>query len=83
MAQPRRVPRPPKRQQRTLTALYNERPDWLANAHADLDAAVLAAYEAATGDPWPADLADEELLARLLALNAKRAASQGRGAGNV
>ena len=38
---------------RTLTNLYNERPTWLANAHADLDRAVLAAYG------WPADLADE------------------------
>jgi hypothetical protein len=29
---------------RTLTNLYNERPAWLANAHAKLDAAVAAAY---------------------------------------
>jgi hypothetical protein len=29
---------------RTLTNLYNQRPTWLANAHADLDAAVFAAY---------------------------------------
>src|SRR5450756_604534 len=27
---------------RTLTNLYNERPSWLANAHNDLDSAVLA-----------------------------------------
>ena len=29
---------------RTLTNLYNERPAWIANAHAKLDAAVAAAY---------------------------------------
>jgi hypothetical protein len=48
---------------RTLTNLYNQRPAWLAAAHARLDAAVFAAYG------WPDDLSDEELLARLLALN--------------
>ena len=48
---------------RTLTNLYNERPTWLANAHAELDHAVLAAYG------WPADLPGGEILARLLALN--------------
>jgi len=52
---------------RTLTNLYNERPTWLANAHRKLDEAVFAAYG------WPADLADEEVLARLLALNLERA----------
>ncbi|MBE0503169.1 MAG: hypothetical protein IBX46_03485 [Desulfuromonadales bacterium] len=51
---------------RTLTNLYNQRPQWLANAHAALDAAVAAAYG------WPADLADDEVLARLLALNRER-----------
>ena len=29
---------------RTLTNLYKQRPAWLANAHAKLDAAVAAAY---------------------------------------
>jgi hypothetical protein len=48
---------------RTLTNLYNQRPTWLANAHQDLDRAVLAAYG------WPADLGDDEILTRLLALN--------------
>ncbi len=48
---------------RTLTNLYNQRPTWLANAHADLDAAVFAAYNG-----WTAD-ADGEILERLLALN--------------
>jgi len=52
---------------RTLTNLYNERPTWLANAHAKLDAAVLAAYG------WPAEISDEAILARLLALNLERA----------
>ncbi|MCC6626919.1 MAG: class I SAM-dependent DNA methyltransferase, partial [Chloroflexi bacterium] len=51
---------------RTLTNLYNQRPTWLANAHRALDAAVLAAYG------WPADLGDDEVLARLLALNQAR-----------
>ena len=51
---------------RALTNLYNERPAWLANAHRDLDAAVAAAYG------WPADLSEEEALARLLALNLDR-----------
>ena len=40
---------------RTLTRLYNARPSWLQDAHAALDAAVLAAYG------WPADLTDEEV----------------------
>jgi hypothetical protein len=53
---------------RTLTNLYNARPTWLAQAHERLDAAVLAAYG------WPADIAAEELLARLLAVNLARAA---------
>jgi len=52
---------------RTLTHLYNERPAWLANAHRDLDAAVAAAYG------WPADLGDDDILRRLLALNRERA----------
>ncbi|MDG4553090.1 MAG: class I SAM-dependent DNA methyltransferase [Candidatus Competibacter sp.] len=52
---------------RTLTNLYNQRPTWLANAHQTLDEAVAAAYG------WPADLSDEEILQRLLALNRERA----------
>ena len=54
---------------RTLTNLYNERPAWLDNAHRDLDAAVATAYG------WPADLSEEDALARLLALNLERAQS--------
>jgi len=45
------------------------RPAWLDHAHRDLDAAVEAAYG------WPADLGEEEALARLLALNLERAAA--------
>lgn len=52
---------------RTLTNLYNARPDWLDGLHRTLDAAVLAAYG------WPVDITDEDLLARLLALNLERA----------
>lgn len=52
---------------RTLTNLYNQRPSWLALAHEKLDRAVFDAYG------WPYDLSDEEILARLLALNLERA----------
>ena len=52
--------------QRTLTNLYNKRPAWLTNAHRELDEAVAAAYG------WPADLANDEVLSRLLALNQAR-----------
>ena len=52
---------------RTLTNLYNTRPPWLADAHATLDAAVAAAYG------WPADIADDDALRELLALNGNRA----------
>ena len=55
---------------RTLTNLYNTRPTWLQLAHEKLDAAVAGAYG------WPADLADGEILERLLALNLERAAER-------
>ncbi len=48
---------------RTLTNLYNARPQWLADAHDTLDEAVAAAYG------WPADISDEDVLRELLALN--------------
>jgi hypothetical protein len=68
---PRTVPKDAdcaaKLAKRTLTNLYNERPAWLANAHAALDAAVFAAYG------WPADLSDAAILENLLALNLARA----------
>ena len=50
-------------EQRTLTNLYNDRPQWLADAHRTLDAAVAQAYG------WEADITEEEALARLLDLN--------------
>ena len=56
---------------RTLTALYNTcgTPEgaWLDNLHRDLDAAVAAAYG------WPEEIAEDDPLARLLALNLIRA----------
>lgn len=56
---------------RTLTNLYNRRGTpagvWLDHLHRALDEAVAAAYG------WPADLSDEDVLARLLALNRERA----------
>ncbi len=58
---------------RTLTNLYNARPTWLAQIHERLDAAVLDAYG------WPADLPDDEILARLLDLNLERAPAPQRG----
>ena len=48
---------------RTLTNLYNDRPQWLADAHAALDAAVAAAYG------WDADIGEDEALGKLLDLN--------------
>ena len=57
---------------RTLTNLYNQRPQWLANAHAALDEAVAEAY--GWGDDWRAGLlTDDEILARLFRLNQQRA----------
>jgi type II restriction/modification system DNA methylase subunit YeeA len=53
-------------QKRTLTKLYNSRPQWLVEAHRDLDAAVAAAYG------WPADISDDTALSELLALNLAR-----------
>ncbi len=55
---------------RTLTNLYNQRPTWLENIHGRLDAAVADAYG------WPANLADAEILERLLALNLERAGAE-------
>ncbi|MCU0772610.1 MAG: class I SAM-dependent DNA methyltransferase [Verrucomicrobia bacterium] len=63
-----------KLKKRTLTNLYNERPAWLDLAHKKLDAAVAAAYG------WPADLTDEQVLERLLALNLERAAEEAKAA---
>ena len=69
---PRRVPKDDecatKLKARTLTNLYNQRPSWLANAHATLDGAVLSAYGRDTS------ISNEPLLASLLVLNLERAA---------
>ena len=48
---------------RTLTNLYNARPQWLDDAHQALDAAVAAAYG------WGARTSEDEALRNLLALN--------------
>ena len=48
---------------RTLTNLYNARPQWLADAHAALDAAVAAAYG------WDAGISEDEALRELLSMN--------------
>ena len=48
---------------RTLTNLYNARPQWLADAHAALDAAVAQAYGR------DGRISDDEALRRLLLLN--------------
>ena len=54
---------------RTLTNLYNTRPQWLTDAHAGLDAAVAAAYG------WPAGISQDDALRELLALNLNGAGS--------
>ncbi|TAH37710.1 MAG: class I SAM-dependent DNA methyltransferase [Planctomycetota bacterium] len=54
---------------RTLTNLYNARPTWLNQAHERVDHAVLDAYG------WPHGIVDDDLLARLLALNLEREAT--------
>ena len=48
---------------RTLTNLYNARPQWLADAHDAPDAAVAAVYG------WSTDISDDDALRALLALN--------------
>jgi hypothetical protein len=54
---------------RTLTKLYNARPAWLSTAHAALDQAVATAYG---WTDYTAEMADEVILQRLLALNVER-----------
>ena len=51
---------------RTLTRLYNARPQWLADAHRQLDAAVADAYG------WDVDMSEDETLRKLLTLNMER-----------
>ena len=54
---------PAEFKKRTLANLYNERPVWFDLAHRKLNAAVAVAYS------WSADLTDDAILERLLALN--------------
>lgn len=61
--QRRNVCQPNGSYRRSMTALYNENPPWLQTVHAELDAAVADAYG------WPPDLADDEILRRLVRLN--------------
>ena len=63
-----------QRRQRTLTNLYNQRPQWLENAHSRLDATVAAAYG------WSPGFYDQVILGRLLALNLERAGVAGESA---
>ena len=59
---------------RTLTDLYNARPAWLDHLHRRLDEAVAEAY--GWGEDFRAGtLTDDEILARLFALNQQRAAT--------
>jgi type II restriction/modification system DNA methylase subunit YeeA len=60
---------------RTLTNLYNARPQWLAKAHATLDEDVADAY--GWGDDFRSGLlGDEEILARLFRINQERVGEQ-------
>ena len=54
---------------RTLTNLYNTRPQWLADAHAALDAAVATAYG------WDVVISNVDALNALLEINKKEAAT--------
>jgi hypothetical protein len=62
--------------ERTLTNLYNLRQkgevQWLEDAHRTLDTAVARAYG---WEDYTPEMADEEILRRLLKLNLKRSAS--------
>ena len=51
---------------RTLTNLCNTRPQWLADAHAALDATVARAYG------WDVDISEESVLRELLDMNIQR-----------
>ena len=48
---------------RTVTDVYDARPQWLADAQAAIDGAVAAAYG------WGADILEEDALGALLGLN--------------
>lgn len=55
--------------QRTLTNLYNARPNWLDHAHRALDAAVAVAYG---WDDYTPEMPETDILHRLLTLNLAR-----------
>jgi hypothetical protein len=55
---------------RTLTALYNDPPEWLVEVHKELDAAVAAAYG------WPAEISEHDAIEAQLRLNQARSAEQ-------
>ena len=63
---PRDEPAAKAARARTLTALYNARPQWLADAHVALDEAVAAAYG------WDNDISEDDALAALLEMNVGR-----------
>ena len=75
---PRPVPRDKEAatalKKRTLTNLYNARPQWLLDAHTQLDAAVAAAYG------WPPDITDDAALHDLLTRNRMDPTSQPKSA---
>ena len=52
--------------QRTLTNLYNTRPQWLSDAHATLDSTVATAYG------WEPQIHEDDALRELLVLNSTR-----------
>ena len=56
---------------RTLTNLYNTRPQWLENAHATLDAAVAEAYG------WTPSISNDDALEALLELNGTQSRNDG------
>ncbi len=51
---------------RTLTNLYNQRPQWLVNAHEELDAAVAVAYG------WDTDISGNDALREFMKINLAR-----------
>ena len=57
---------------RTMTNLYNEKPAWLITAHANLDAAVAAAYG---WTDFNASTADALIVRKIFQLNQERAAA--------
>jgi hypothetical protein len=59
---------------RTLTNLYNANPTWLRNLRATLDRAVWDAYGWPENE-IPAEVDEDVILGRLLALNAERVAT--------